>query len=56
MWRRGLLYLGLVAGEPPSRYGSEIAPALDRDLDALAQRVSALEDELRRLRAERPSD
>jgi hypothetical protein len=52
---QALVYFGLAGGEPPSRYGSEIPLALDRDIDALAQRVSELEDELRRLRAERPS-
>jgi hypothetical protein len=48
-----MAYFGLADGEPPSRYGSATSPALDRDVDDLTRRVEALEEELRRRRAER---
>src|SRR4051794_4085749 len=48
-WQRSaLLYLGLVEGEPQSRYGAELPSELDDDIDDLRRRVADLEEELRR--------
>ena len=50
-WHRSaLLYFGLVEGDPPSRYGAEVATELDDDIDELRRRVAELEEELRRYR------
>jgi len=35
--------LGLVDGDPPSRYGEAVSVGLDRDIDELARRLAALE-------------
>ncbi len=55
--RQALVYFGLADDEESSsRYGTAISPTLDTDLEQLARRITALEDELRGCRAAKDTD